>query len=76
MVNPSCRHKMAQQAVAHHAISIRLACRAFSISETYYRYRAQLTEDNTGWGLGLCFSYLRHVGNYAWNHKRVLQHLM
>ena len=76
---------MAQQAVAHHAISIRLACRAFSISETCYRYQAQLsddnaliaeqlielTEENTDWGFGLCFSYLRHVENYAWNHKRV-----
>lgn len=73
---------MAQQAVALHAISIRLACRAFtfSISETCYRYQSkhsddnaliELTEENTDWGFGLCFSYLRHVENYAWNHKRV-----
>ena len=74
---------MAQQAVAHHAISIRLACRAFSISETCYRYQAklsddnaliaeqliELTEENTDWGFGLCFSYLRHVENYAWNEE-------
>ena len=37
---------MAQQAVAHYAISIRLACSAFSISETCYRYQAKLSDDN------------------------------
>ena len=74
---------MAQQAVAHYAISIRLACSAFSISETCYRYQAklsddnaliaeqliELTEENTDWGFGLCFSYLRHVENYVWNEE-------
>lgn len=76
---------MAQRAVTHYAISIRLACRTFSISETCYRYQSklnddnaliaeqliELTEENTDWGFGLCFSYLRHVKNYSWNHKRV-----
>ena len=38
---------MAQQAVAHYAISIRLACRAFSTSETCYRYQSKLNDDNT-----------------------------
>ena len=37
---------MAQQAVAHYAISTRLACSAFSISETCYRYQAKLCDDN------------------------------
>ncbi len=37
---------MAQQAVAQHAISIRLACKAFGISETCYRYQANLSDDN------------------------------
>jgi len=37
---------MAQQAVAQHAISIRLACKAFGISETCYRYQAKLSDDN------------------------------
>ena len=82
-MRPSCRRKMPQQAVAHYAISIRLACRAFSISETCYRYQAklsndnaliaeqliELTEENTDWGFGLCFSYLRHVENYVWNEE-------
>ncbi len=76
---------MAQQAVALHAVSIRLACSAFGISETCYRYQAklcddnaliakqliELTEENSDWGFGLCFSYLRHVENHCWNHKRV-----
>ena len=62
---------MAQQAVAHYAISIRLACRAFSISETCYRYQSklnddntliaeqliELTEENTDWGL-VCVSLI------------------
>ena len=39
MVKPSHRRQMAQQVVAHHAINIRLACRAFSIGETCYRYQ-------------------------------------
>lgn len=76
---------MTQQAVAHHAISIRLVCTVFGISETCYRYQAKLsddnvliaeqlidlTEENSDWGFGLCFSYLRHVNSYCWNHKRV-----
>lgn len=85
MAKPSCRRQMAQQAVVDHALSIRLACREFSISETCYRYQAklcddnaliaeqliELTEENTDWGFGLCLAYLRHVENHVWNHKRV-----
>lgn len=85
VVRTSCRRKMAQQAVAHYAISIRLACKAYSISETCYCYQSksnddnaliaeqliELTEENIDWGFGLCFSYLCHVENHAWNHKRV-----
>ena len=37
---------MAQQAVTQHAVSIRLACTAFGISETCYRYQARLSDDN------------------------------
>ena len=84
-MKPSCRRKMAQQAVAQYAISIRLACTAFGISETCYRYQAkfsddnaliaeqllELTEENTDWSFGLCFSYLHHVESHYWNHKRV-----
>ncbi|WP_160232078.1 IS3 family transposase [Acinetobacter indicus] len=59
--------------------------KAFGISETCYRYQAklsddnaliaeqliELTEENSDWGFGLCFSYLRHVESCCWNHKRV-----
>lgn len=76
---------MAEQVVQSRGCSIRLACRAFSISETCYRYQAQppsvnaeiadhllrLTHNQRNWGFGLCFLYLRNVKGYPWNHKRV-----
>ena len=76
---------MAQDAVANHSISIRLACSALSISETCYRYQTklkdenemiahhliELTEQHTDWGFGLCFGHLRHLSLEPWNHKRV-----
>lgn len=65
--------------------SIALACRAFGVSETCYRYSPKLKVENeviadllTGltdtrrtWGFGLCFLHLRNVRGYPWNHKRV-----
>jgi len=76
---------MAQQAVEHQGTSIRLACLAFGISQTCYRYLAKqsaenidiadhlirLTHNQRNWGFGLCFLYLRNVKGYRWNHKRV-----
>jgi putative transposase len=76
---------MAAKAVAHKKVSIALACRTFGISETCYRYRLKLRDDNDEiaglllgltkarrtWGFGLCFLYLRNVKGHAWNHKRV-----
>ena len=76
---------MATQAVAHCAISIRLACRVFRVSEGCYRYQPVLAEENQliadwllritasqrNWGFGLCFLYLRNVKGFGWNHKRV-----
>jgi putative transposase len=76
---------MAQKAVNDKGVSVRLACAAFGMSQTCYRYQAKLTSENaeiadwlirlTGnqrnWGFGLCFLYLRNVKNYGWNHKRV-----
>jgi len=76
---------MAVHAVAHHRISIALACRTFSISETCYCYERKLGDDNAKivewlvkltsnrrtWGFGLCFLYLRNVKGFGWNHKRV-----
>jgi putative transposase len=57
---------MARQAVQAQGISVRLACRAFSISETCYRYLAKsstvnediadhlirLTHNQRNWGFG------------------------
>ena len=85
MVKPSRRREMVQQAVQHCGMSIRLACAAFGISETCYRYQAKhstenaeiadhllhLTHQQRNWGFGLCFLYLRNVKGHPWNHKRV-----
>ena len=85
MVRPSRRREMAKRAVADHGVSIRLACSAFAVSETCYRYEARrsaendeiadwlirLTTNQRNWGFGLCFLYLRNVKGFAWNHKRV-----
>ncbi len=85
MVTPSTRREMATQAVAHCALSIRLACRVFGVSEGCYRYQPVLAEENQliadwllritasqrNWGFGLCFLYLRNVKGFGWNHKRV-----
>lgn len=62
-----------------------MACRAFEISETCYRYSPVLSDKNEEiadwlerltankrhWGFGLCLLYLRNVQGYRWNHKRV-----
>ena len=72
-------------AVTRHGVCIALACRAFEISETCYRYSPELSDENEeiadwlerltankrNWGFGLCFLYLRNVQGYGWNHKRV-----
>ena len=76
---------MAQKAVKERGMSIRLACRAFRISETCYRYQAKLSNDNAliadwllrltytnrRWGFGLCYLYLRNVQGLPYNHKRI-----
>ena len=85
MVKPSQRREMALHAVQVRIVSIRLACIAFAISETCYRYQAKLSSKNAeiadwlirltnnhrNWGFGLCFLYLRNVKGFGWNHKRV-----
>ena len=76
---------MALWAHQNKEMSIRMACQAFSISESCYRYQARLsdenariadcllklTEANQNWGFGLCFLHLRNVKGFIWNHKRV-----
>ena len=85
MEKPSHRREMAKQTVESKGVTIRLACNAFAISETCYRYHPKLSEENTkiaewlirlthnqrNWGFGLCFLYLRNVKGFEWNHKRV-----
>lgn len=76
---------MAQRAVQEKGITIGLACQAFRISQTCYRYQAKLSAENDviadwlvrltihqrNWGFGLCFLCLRNVKGFPWNHKRV-----
>lgn len=85
MVKPSRRREMAKPAVNAGLLSIRAVCAAFAISESCYRYRAKLSDENTdiaNWlvlltdrhrngGFKLCFLYLRNVRGFGWNHKRV-----
>ena len=79
------RKEMAFWAVQHRSLSIMSACRTFGISETCYRYKPKLSDENEliadwlltltrakrNWGFGLCFLHLRNVRSFAWNHKRV-----
>ena len=85
MVKPSCRRHLARRAVSEKQVSIRLACVAFNISETCYRYQSlnkdenariaemliELTSNHKRWGFQMCFLHLRNVRGYRWNHKRV-----
>ena len=86
MVRPSQRKEMAEWTVRYRSTSIALACRAFSISETCYRYQPKLSDENErisdwlvaltnakkAWGFGLCFLHLRNVKGFGWNHTRWL----
>jgi len=76
---------MARRAVNERGVAIRVACEAFRVSESCYRYEARhkaendeiadwlmrLTDNHRNWGFGLCFLYLRNVKQFGWNHKRV-----
>ena len=85
MVKPSQRKEMARTAVDQYHVSIRLACQTFGISESCYRYKPTLNQENKliaewllrltqnqrNWGFGLCYLFLRNVKGFLWNHKRV-----
>jgi putative transposase len=76
---------MAKKAVTDRGVCIRVACDAFRISESCYRYERKLdaenvevanwlirlTDNHHNWGFGLCYLYLRNVKGFKWNHKRV-----
>ena len=76
---------MARQAINDHQVTVRLACQAFKISETCYRYDPKLSSVNElitdwllrlttthkQWGFGLCFMYLRNTkGNVIDDYNR------
>lgn len=79
------KNKRYSDAQAIQGISVALACGAFQIGETCYRYERKLSDENAEiaeWlvrltsnrrtrGFGLCFLYLRNVNGFVWNHKRV-----
>lgn len=85
MTRPAQRRELAEKAVATKGVSIALACRAFGVSETCFRYSPKrnaenefiaallegLTKAHRTWGFGLCFLYMRNVQGHPWNHKRV-----
>lgn len=85
MVTTSQRKEMAQWVVKRMQVSIRVACAAFGVSESCYRYECRRSDENAKiadwllrltsthkrWGFGLCFLYLRNVKGFMWNHKRV-----
>lgn len=76
---------MARQAIDKRKVSVRLACKAFGISATGYRYQPKfssendqiadwllrLTQTHKDWGFKTCFLHLRNVKGFTWNHKRV-----
>ena len=85
MVRPSRRREMAKKAATERGACIRVACQAFRISESCYRYERKLdaenedvaswliklTDNHRSWGFGLCYLYRRNVKGFKWNHKRV-----
>ena len=84
-MRPSRRKEMAVKAVTDRGLPIRVACQAFRISQSCYRYERRLdaeneevsnwlirlTDNHRSWGFGLCYLYLRNVRGFKWNHKRV-----
>jgi putative transposase len=85
VVAPSRRRELADKAVTEKGLTVRMACWVFSISETCFRYKPKLSDENAviadwlirltqanrTWGFGMCFYYLRNVKHFDWNHKRV-----
>ncbi len=75
MTRPAQRRELAEKAVATKGVSIALACRAFGVSETCFRYSPKrdaenefiadllegLTKAHRTWGFGLCFLHMRNV---------------
>ncbi len=74
VMRPSRRREMAKKAVTERDACIRVACEAFRISESCYRYERKLdaendevanwlirlTDNHRNWGFHLCYLYLRN----------------
>ena len=79
MADAICPREMATKAVAHYAISIRLACQVFKVSEGCYRYQPVLADENqeiADWLLRLTanqrnwgFDCASCTCTAFWNHK-------
>jgi putative transposase len=81
----SHRREPARRVATERSVSVRLACRIFTVSETCYRYEAKknaeneriadwllrLTDNHRNWGFGVCYLYLRNVKDFKWNYKRI-----
>lgn len=75
VLRPAQRRELAEKALATKGVSIVLACRAFGVSETCFRYGPKRDEENEmiadllvgltnvhkTWGFGLCFLHRRNV---------------
>jgi hypothetical protein len=80
---------MVQKAVTERGVCIRVACQAFGISESCYRYERKLdaenaevanwllrlTDNHHSWGFGLCYLYLRNVKGNRIEPQAFLTHL-
>ena len=69
---------MTQKVVTERGVCIRVACQAFGINESCYRYECKLgaenaevanwllrlTDSHRGWGFALCYLYLRDVKGF------------
>ena len=64
MVKPSGRKQTAQHYVHHRQVTVRLACQAFRISQTCYRYEPQLSDENRS---------IKNLKTYYWNVERELE---
>ena len=85
VLRPACLRELARETVSSGKARKSVACRAFGISDSFYRYEPKLDEENEAirlwvhelttenptWGCMTCFLYLRNVEGKGWNRKRV-----
>jgi putative transposase len=67
---------MAQQAVQTRGMTVRVACAAFAMSQTCYRYQAKLSDENADiadWLLRLTSTYRNNYPNH-WKSAAFCHH--